>query len=196
MRACPSVDNQGLTGEGLALESQWSLTSEVIDIDTLPAPTFVWVIAATYYSPIPSGKVVSAGTNGEVVQWQAFLFDPTVCFDPTAPLSSTRRASATGKPSGSDSHSETSASMTATRGIAPNASLVGLINARRNRQEDKLQKNLRSRDPSEPTLRRIGHEAPRGDGRVGGVDVFEMDYQVSRRSVRVHPPDQLGWLWS
>ncbi|CAN0392359.1 unnamed protein product, partial [Ectocarpus sp. 12 AP-2014] len=126
-----------------------------------------------------TGKVVSTGTNGEVVQWQAFFFDPAVCFDPTVPLSSTRRASATGKPSGSDSHSETSASKTATRGIAPNASLVGLINARRNRQEDKLQKNLRSRDPSEPTLRRIGHEAPRGDGRVGGVDVFEMDYQTT-----------------
>ncbi|CAN0363810.1 unnamed protein product, partial [Ectocarpus sp. 8 AP-2014] len=30
-----------------------------------------------------------------------------------------------------------------------------------------------------PTLRRIGHEAPRGDGRVGGVDVFEMDYQTT-----------------
>ncbi|CAM9721568.1 unnamed protein product [Ectocarpus sp. 4 AP-2014] len=126
-----------------------------------------------------TGKVVSAGTNGEVVQWQAFFFDPTVCFDPTVPLSSIRRASATGRPSGSDSHSETSASKTATRGIAPNASLVGLINARRNRQEDKLQKNLRSRDPSEPTLRRIGHEAPRGDGRVGGVDAFEMDYQTT-----------------
>ncbi|CAM9635048.1 unnamed protein product [Ectocarpus sp. 6 AP-2014] len=126
-----------------------------------------------------TGKVVSAGTNGEVVQWQAFFFDPTVYFDPAVPLSSTRRASATGKPSGSDSHSETSASKTTTHGIAANASLVGLINARRNRQEDKLQKNLRSRDPSEPTLRRIGHEAPRGDGRVGGVDVFEMDYQTT-----------------
>lgn len=109
--------------------------------------------------PRCSGKVVSAGINGEIVQWQAFFFDPATGF-----VSSARRASGA----------------TAPPPAAPlkNNSLVGLINERRNRNEDKIQRNLRSRDPAEPTLRRVGHEAPRGDGRVGGVDVFEMDYRV------------------
>lgn len=109
---------------------------------------------------------MSAGTNGEVVQWQAFFFDPT-----TNVVSPTRRAS--GAPTASEPG----------RPPAPatpliNNSLVGLINERRNRNEEKIQRNLRSRNPSEPTLRRVGNEAPRGDGRVGGVDVFEMDYRV------------------
>lgn len=107
-----------------------------------------------------SGKVVSAGTNGEIVQWQAFFFDPT-----------TRASGAPDNTASSESGNPAPAKL-------KNNSLVGLINERRNRNEDKIQRSLRSRNPSEPTLRRMGHDAPRGDGRVGGVDVFEMDYRV------------------
>lgn len=117
--------------------------------------------------PDPSGKVVSAGTNGEIVQWQAFFFDPT-----TNLVSPTRRAS--GAPSNSTASEPGNPGPTTRK----NNSLVGLINERRNRNEEKIQKSLRSRNPSERTLRRVGHEAPRGDGRIGGIDVFEMDYQV------------------
>lgn len=115
--------------------------------------------------PRRRGKVVSAGTNGEIVQWQAFFYDPA-----TSLVSPTRRAS--GAPTASESGS------TPAPALLKNNSLVGLINERRNRNEEKVQRSLRSRNPSEPTLRRVGNEAPRGDGRVGGVDVFEMDYRV------------------
>lgn len=118
--------------------------------------------------PLRSGKVVSAGTNGEIVQWQAFFFDPT-----TNLVSPARRAS--GAPT---APALGSAPVPATP--LKNNSLVGLINERRNRNEEKIQSSLRSRNPSEPTLRRVGNEAPRGDGRLGGVDVFEMDYRVCR----------------
>lgn len=126
-----------------------------------------------------SGKVVSTGTNGNIVQWQAFFFDPAMHLP-----SPTQRASASAIPGKTaavfDAISPPPPTQTATSApaAAQNNSLVGLINARRNHKEDKIQKSLRSRDPSKPTLRRIGHEAPRGDGRVGGVDVFEMDYRV------------------
>lgn len=117
-----------------------------------------------------SGKVVSAGTNGEIVQWQAFFFDPTAGAVSSSPVR--RRASAAA--TAPDGVPAPAATTTATK----NNSLVGLINARRNRSEDKIQRSLLSRDPSEPTIRRVGHEAPRGDGRIGGIDVFEMDYRV------------------
>lgn len=120
--------------------------------------------------PRCSGKVVSAGTNGEIVQWQAFFFDPATSLASPVPV---RRGSGGGAASEKPGPSDNPAPA-----ILKNRSLVGLINARRNRKEDKIQRSLRSRDVSEPTLRRVGHEAPRGDGRVGGVDVFEMDYRV------------------
>lgn len=127
--------------------------------------TFLWT---------SSGKVVSAGNNGEVVQWQAFFFDPA-----THLQSPTRRASATANTAAVfDDTSPTVPTTTSAPAVTKNNSLVGLINARRNYKEDKIQKSLRSRDPSERTLRRVGHEAPRGDGRFGGIDVFEMDYRV------------------
>ena len=130
--------------------------------------------------PRRSGKVVSAGTNGEVVQWQAFFFDPT-----TNLVSPTRRAS--GAPAATTaSGAGGGAPVPATTPPLKNNSLVGLINERRNRKEEKIQRSLRSRNPSEPTLRRVGNEAPRGDGRVGGVDVFEMDYRVGRRGFCLH----------
>lgn len=99
-----------------------------------------------------SGKIVSAGTNGEVVQWQAFFFSAPSPF-PT-PAASPRRES------------------TLTSG-----SLVGMVNARRNRKENALQDNFR--DPRAPRLRKVGNYPPTGDGRPGGVDTFEMDYQTS-----------------
>ncbi|CAM9480076.1 unnamed protein product, partial [Hapterophycus canaliculatus] len=133
-----------------------------------------------------TGKVVSAGTGGEIVQWQAFFFDPAHFCAPA------RRASVTAarEPAGADGNAPTglsaSASAPGSKGVATaattatnNSSLVGLINARRDRQEEKVQKSLRSRDPSEPRVLRVGHEAPRGDGRVGGVDLFELDYQTT-----------------
>lgn len=126
--------------------------------------------------PLRRGKVVSAGTNGEIVQWQAFFFDPT-----TSVVSPTRRAS--GAPVAPESGGTPAP---ATPLI--NNSLVGLINERRNRNEEKIQRSLRSRNPSEPTLRRVGHQAPRGDGRMGGVDVFEMDYRVCGIPVFLWPP--------
>eukprot|EP00752_Nemacystus_decipiens_P018632 g16706.t1 len=114
-----------------------------------------------------TGKVVSAGTNGEIVQWQAFFFDPT-----SSVVSPARTAS--GAPA-----APVPGSTPAPATPLINNSLVGLINERRNRNEEKIQRSLRSRNPSEPTRRRVGNEAPRGDGRVGGVDVFEMDYRTT-----------------
>ncbi|CAM9599866.1 unnamed protein product [Scytosiphon promiscuus] len=133
-----------------------------------------------------TGKVVSAGVNGEIVQWQAFFFDPAHFLAPARRASATSAREGAGAdggasagPSAPASTSGSKRAMTAAAVASNNSSLVGLINARRDRQEEKLQKSLRSRDPSEPRVVRVGHEAPRGDGRVGGVDVFELDYQTT-----------------
>lgn len=58
-----------------------------------------------------------------------------------------------------------------------NSSVVGFVNACRNRKEMAFQEN--NRNPSAPRLRRVGDEPPTGDGRHGGVDPFEIDYDTT-----------------
>lgn len=58
--------------------------------------------------------------------------------------------------------------------IPEQTSLVSKINSGRDREDARLQENLRH--PRAPRLRRIGNNPPRDDGRPGGVDNYEYDY--------------------
>lgn len=97
--------------------------------------------------------MVSAGANGEVVQWQAYFVDP-----PLPPFN----LNADNPETSNDGQSN---------------SLVGAINASRNRKEKVFQRS--NTNPRSQRVRHVGHDPPTGDGRPGGVDAFEMDYRTT-----------------
>lgn len=90
---------------------------------------------------------MSAGANGEVVQWQAFFTTPS-----PAPEDSPTTA-------------------------GDGSTLVGAVNARRDRKDRIFKETFR--EGRAPKLRRVGHDGLKGDGRAGGLDDFEVDYQTT-----------------